>query len=199
MFEDDLAPGALVVPGIPCLMADMRTEEQLPIAGLRVLVTGGTIDKIYDTTEGRLGFERTHVLEMLRQSRVPLPAHCVQTVVLKDSLEMMDADRAAIAAACLASPEDRLVITHGTDTMVMTAEHLAEHVRERAVVLTGSMVPFTVTHSDALFNFGFAIAAARLVPHGIYIAMNGSLFPWDHVRKNQEAGWFEERVGESEG
>ena len=171
----------------------MNLPDQSPIAGLRVLVTGGTIDKIYDATEGRLGFERTQILEMLRQSRVALPEACVQTVLLKDSLEMLEADREAIAAACKASPEERLVITHGTDTMVLTARHLAQTVTGRTIVLTGAMVPFSVSHSDALFNFGFAVAAASLLPPGVYVAMNGCVFAWDQVEKNRAAGWFEER------
>jgi len=170
----------------------MDANAQPPIPGLRVLVTGGTIDKIYDAAGGRLGFERTQVLEMLRQARVALPEDCVQTVLLKDSLELVAADREAIAEACRASVEERLVITHGTDTMVLTAQHLAQTVRGRTIVLTGAMVPFSVSHSDALFNFGFAIAAARLLPHGVYVAMNGCVFTWDGVEKNRAAGWFEE-------
>ena len=169
----------------------MEISQQIPLRGVRLLVTGGTIDKVYDATEGRLGFERTQVLEMLRQARVPLPEECVQTVLLKDSLDLVDADRKAIAAACLASQEERIVITHGTDTMVQTARHLAPEVPGRTIVLTGAMVPFSVSHSDALFNFGFALAAVRLLPPGIYVAMNGSVFPWDAVRKNRAAGWFE--------
>ena len=171
----------------------MNSPAQTPLSGLRVLVTGGTIDKIYDAAEGRLAFERTQVLEMLRQARVALPEECVQTVLLKDSLELVDADRAAIAAACQESGEDRLVITHGTDTMVLTARHLAGTLRERTIVLTGAMVPFSVSRSDALFNFGFAVAAAQLLPHGVYVAMNACVFPWDQVGKNRAAGWFEER------
>jgi L-asparaginase len=170
----------------------METAEQSPVTGVRVLVTGGTIDKIYDATGGTLGFERTQVLAMLRQGRVALPENCVQTVLLKDSLEMDDADREAVAAGCMASDEDRLIITHGTDTMVTTARHLAQSVPGRTIVLTGAMVPFSVSQSDALFNFGFAFAAACLLPHGIYIAMNGRVFPWDRVEKNRQAGWFEE-------
>lgn len=190
-------------PGAPALAPSgfrrhcqgMQTEAQTPITGVRVLVTGGTIDKIYDATEGRLGFERTHVLAMLRQGRVALPENCVQTVLMKDSLEIMDADRAAIAEACRTSREDRLIITHGTDTMVMTARHLAHSVSARTIVLTGAMVPFSVSQSDALFNFGFAFAAARILPHGIYVAMNGCVFPWDEVEKNRTAGWFERTAG----
>ena len=127
----------------------MNSATQAPLTGIRVLITGGTIDKVYHAAEGCLGFERTQVLEMLRQGRVPVPEECVQTVVLKDSLDMVDADRAALAAACLAAPEERLLITHGTDTMVQTAQHLAQGVPGRTIVLTGAMVPFSVSQSDA--------------------------------------------------
>jgi L-asparaginase len=170
----------------------MEISQQIPLTGIRLLVTGGTIDKVYDATEGRLGFERrTQVLEMLRQARVPLPEECVQTVLLKDSLDMVDADREAIAGACLAAPEKRILITHGTDTMVHTAKELTKSVPGRTIVLTGAMVPFSVHHSDALFNFGFALAALQLLPPGVYVTMNGRVFPWDEVRKNRTAGWFE--------
>ena len=168
----------------------MEIETQAPLSGVRLLVTGGTIDKVYHPTEGRLGFERTQVLEMLRQARVALPESCVQTVLLKDSLEFVDADREAIAAACQSSQENRLLITHGTDTMVMTARFLADKIKEQTIVLTGAMVPFSVSHSDALFNFGFALAAVRLLPAGVYVAMNGCVFPWNGVEKNRTAGWF---------
>ncbi len=169
----------------------MNSATQAPLTGIRVLITGGTIDKVYHAAEGRLGFERTQVLEMLRQGRVPVPEECVQTVLLKDSLDMVDADRAALAAACLAAPEERLLITHGTDTMVQTAQHLAQGVPGRTIVLTGAMVPFSVSQSDAMLNFGFALAAVRLLPAGVYVAMNGSVFPWSAVQKNRAAGWFE--------
>ncbi len=163
-----------------------------PLTGLRILVTGGTIDKIYHPTEGRLRFERTHVLDMLQQARVQVCSDCVETVLLKDSLEMQYADRASIAAACDRADEKRLLITHGTDTMVETAAHLADRVPGRTIVFTGAMVPFSVSQSDALFNFGFALAAARLLSAGVYVAMNGTVFPWDRVRKNREGGWFED-------
>ena len=169
----------------------MNSDIQAPLPGVRVLVTGGTIDKVYHPTEGHLCFERTHVIQMLRQARVPLPDDCVQTILLKDSLDIVDADREAIAAACRASPESRLLITHGTDTMVRTGQHLAHHVHGRTIVLTGAMVPFSVSHSDALFNFGFAMAAVQLLPAGVHVAMNGKVLPWERVRKNRAAGWFE--------
>lgn len=175
----------------------MTSAAQTPLTGVRVLITGGTMDKVYRAADGQLGFERTQVLEMLRQARTPLPENCVQTVLLKDSLDMVDADRASIASACLHAPELRLLITHGTDTMVQTAQHLAASLSGRTIVLTGAMVPFSVSHSDALFNFGFALAAAQLLPAGVHLAMHGRVFPWNAVRKNRAAGWFEVAENES--
>lgn len=169
----------------------MTTQHQPEVTGLRLLVTGGTIDKVYHAEEGRLGFERTQLLAMLRQARVALPERCIETVLLKDSLDMDEADREVISAACRQAQEDRILITHGTDTMVLTAEYLARTVTGRTLVLTGAMVPYAVQHSDALFNFGFAFAAAQLLPAGVYVAMNGQVFPWNDVTKNRAAGWFE--------
>jgi len=115
----------------------------------------------------------------------------VQTVILKDSLDILDADREAITAACQASREERILITHGTDTIVQTARCLAQTVPGRTIVLTGAMVPFSVNNSDALFNFGFALGVLQVLPAGVYVAMNGRVFPWGEVRKNRDAGWFE--------
>ena len=160
-------------------------------AGLRVIVTGGTIDKTYSPVEGTLTFSRTNVLALLHQARVALPDTQVQTVLLKDSLEMTDADRDCIRAAAAATVEPRLLITHGTDTMVLTAAHLARADLGKTIVLTGAMVPYSFGNSDSLFNFGSAFVAAQLLPAGVYVAMNGRVFPWDHVRKNREQGVFE--------
>jgi L-asparaginase len=160
-------------------------------SGLRVLVTGGTIDKTYSPVEGTLTFSRTNVLAMLHQARVALPEGQVQTVLLKDSLEMTDADREQIREAAAAAPESRLLITHGTDTMVLTAAHLARASLSKTIVLTGAMVPYSFGNSDSLFNFGTAFAAMQLLPAGVYVAMNGRVFPWDRVRKNREVGVFE--------
>lgn len=158
---------------------------------LRVLATGGTIDKTYSPVEGALGFSRTNVLAMLAQARVALPESQVQTVLLKDSLDMTDDDREKIHAAVAAAPELRLIITHGTDTMVLTARHLAHANLGKTIVLVGAMVPHSFGHSDALFNLGVAFAAAQMLPPGVFIAMNGRVFNWDAVRKNTTAGVFE--------
>lgn len=169
----------------------MNAGISQPAPALRILATGGTIDKTYSPIEGALGFSRSNVLDMLRQARVALPESQVQTVLLKDSLDMTDADREAIRSAAAAAPEPRLLITHGTDTMELTARHLAQANLAKTVVLVGAMVPHAFGNSDALFNLGVAFAAVQLLPPGVFIAMNGRVFNWDAVRKNKAAGVFE--------
>ena len=158
---------------------------------IRILVTGGTFDKEYNETTGQLFFKDTHIVEMLRlgRSRVEVT---IRTVMMIDSLEMTDADRALIVQNCLQSEEDRIVITHGTDTMTETAASVARAVSGKTVVLTGAMVPYAFGSSDGLFNLGSALSFAQVLPPGVYIAMNGQSFPWDRVRKNRERGEFEE-------
>lgn len=160
---------------------------------IRVLVTGGTFDKEYDELTGALFFRNTHLPEMLRLGRSKLEV-AVQTVCMMDSLEMGSEQRARILDACLASPEARILVTHGTDTMVETAEVLARGLEGSAktVVLTGAMVPFAFGSSDGLFNLGSALSFAQILPAGVYVAMNGRYFPWDNVRKNKAEGVFEE-------
>jgi len=157
---------------------------------LRVLVTGGTFDKTYDEVRGRLSFGNTHLHEMLRlgRSRVPLT---VETLMMIDSLEMSDADRARIVSRCVQCAESRIVVTHGTDTMVETARALAAGVQGKTVVLTGAMVPYAFGSSDGMFNLGSALSFAQVLAGGIYVAMNGQFFPWNEVRKNTQTGVFE--------
>lgn len=157
---------------------------------VRVFVTGGTFDKEYDELSGRLYFRNTHVDEMLRRGRCGLDVD-VETLMMVDSLEMTDAQRAMIVRACGACEEHQIVITHGTDTMVETARAIAEGVTGKTVVLTGAMIPYAFGSSDGLFNLGSALSFVQALPTGVYIAMNGKSFPWDDVRKNREAGVFE--------
>ncbi len=158
---------------------------------IRILVTGGTFDKEYDELTGSLYFKETHVAEMLRlgRSRVEVT---IRTIMMIDSLEMTDVDRALIVQNCWRSPEDRIVITHGTDTMTDTAAELARSVSGKTIVLTGAMIPYPFGSSNGLFNLGSALSFAQILPPGVYIAMNGQSFPWDRVRKNRERGEFEE-------
>ena len=159
---------------------------------LRILVTGGTFDKEYDELGGRLFFRDTHLSEMLERGRSRLEV-AVETIFMVDSLEMDAAHRAELLEACRRSSEHRLVVTHGTDTMVESAAVLAEGLAgsEKTVVLTGAMVPYAFGSSDGLFNLGSALSFVQLLPPGVYVAMNGRYFPWDAVRKNRETGRFE--------
>jgi L-asparaginase len=157
---------------------------------IRILVCGGTFDKQYDEITGRLFFQDTHVSEMLRLGRSRV-AVAVETLMMVDSLDMRAEDRARIAGACQRCDETRIVITHGTDTMVETAATIAGEVNGKTVVLTGAMVPYAFGSSDGLFNLGSALSFAQALPSGVYVAMNGTAFPWDRVRKNRSDGVFE--------
>lgn len=158
---------------------------------VRVLVTGGTFDKEYNEIAGALFFKDTHLPEMLTLGRCKLDVK-VRTLMMIDSLDMSDADRAVILQQCRKAREDRIVVTHGTDTMEVTARALGPHIRNKTVVLTGAMVPYKFGSSDGLFNLGSALAFVQALPHGVYIVMNGKCFPWQNVRKNKKTGVFEE-------
>ncbi len=159
---------------------------------VRILVTGGTIDKVHDPKTEGLGFApdgATHIPEVLRIGRCHFPA--VELVMLKDSLYFTDADREAIAAAVAAAPEPALVITHGTGTMGDTARFLADRVGDKTVVLTGAMRPFSLYASDGEFNLGGAVVAAQLLEPGVWGVMNGRVFAADALRKDVEQGRFD--------
>lgn len=158
---------------------------------IRILVTGGTFDKEYNERTGQLYFKDTHLAEMLQRGRCRVPVS-IRTVMMVDSLEMTDADRALIVQNCQQCDERHVVITHGTDTMTDTAAAIARAVSDKTVVLTGAMIPWAFGSSDGLFNLGSALSFAQALPDGVYIAMNGKCFPWDRVRKNRERGEFEE-------
>jgi L-asparaginase len=157
---------------------------------IRILLTGGTIDKLYSVEEGELNFDESHVEEMLDRANVTA-AIVVEELMLKDSLDISDNEREQILQACEACEEECVLITHGTDTMVETAELLGEAGIDKTIVLVGAMIPYTVRDSDAFFNLGFALSAVQLAPGGVYIAMNGELFDWDNVSKNYDEGRFE--------
>jgi L-asparaginase len=164
---------------------------------IRIVVTGGTFDKQYDEINGTLFFRETHVPEMLRLGRSHVEV-TIERLMMIDSLEMTDVERRRIVDSCCSSPEDRIVITHGTDTMVETARTIAtagdEALRGKTVVLTGAMVPYAFGSSDGLFNLGSALSFAQVLPAGVYVAMNGRCFSWDNVRKDRGAGVFVSRT-----
>jgi L-asparaginase len=158
---------------------------------VRILVTGGTFDKEYDEITGELYFKDTHMREILDLGRSKLEVK-IRTLMLIDSLEMTDDDRVVILDNCKRVPENQIVITHGTDTMTVTAKVIADANLEKTIVLTGAMIPYKFGSSDGLFNFGGALAFAQSLPPGVYIAMNGRYFDWDKVKKNKKTGVFEE-------
>ena len=161
---------------------------------IRIIVTGGTFDKEYNELDGTLYFRQTHVQEMLTLGRCRLPAE-ISTLMLIDSLEMTDAHRRMLMDECRNSTEERIVVTHGTDTMEVTARALGAANISKTIVLTGAMIPYKFGSSDGLFNLGSALALAQTLPQGVYIAMNGRYFGWDNVRKNRTTGVFEEAAG----
>lgn len=158
---------------------------------IKIVVTGGTFDKEYNELNGQLFFKETHLNEMLSLGRSRIGVS-IETLMMIDSLDMTDADRKIIAAHCIDAPEEKIVITHGTDTMAETAAFLAGLIKNKTIVLTGAMIPYKFGSSDGLFNLGSALAFVQTLPAGIYISMNGRFFTWDNVRKNKNIGEFEE-------
>jgi L-asparaginase len=157
---------------------------------IRIIVTGGTFDKEYNEVRGSLFFRKSHVAEMLRLGRCRLAVK-VRTLLMIDSLYMTATHRRRILQACAAAPEKHIVVTHGTDTMVETAQVLGPRIGDKTVVLTGAMVPYKFGSSDGLFNLGSALSFAQSLPPGVYVAMNGRYFLWNNVRKNRRRCEFE--------
>jgi len=158
---------------------------------VRIIITGGTFDKHYDEIRGILTFKDTHLPEILKYVRCTLPIE-LELNQLIDSLDMHLANRLKILESCRRAPESRIVVPHGTDTMIATGQILGEAGLRKTIVLTGAMVPYSFTASDAVFNLGSSITAVQILPAGVYVAMNGRIFPADRVRKNRESGIFEE-------
>jgi len=159
---------------------------------VKVLITGGTIDKTYKELSGELSFTQTHIIEILNRGRSTVNIDS-EVLFLKDSLEMNDKDRDLILSKCLECDEDKIIITHGTDTMVDTAQLLGDKIKDKTIVLFGSMIPYSVNNSDALFNLGGALSAVQNKKQGVYIAMNGQIFDFDKVEKNKKLGIFQTR------
>jgi L-asparaginase len=160
---------------------------------VRIFITGGTFDKEYNELTGKLYFTDTHLHDLLQMGRCRVPVE-IRTLMMIDSLEMTEEDRDLIVHQCLHCDEDKIVITHGTDTMAETAAVIAEKFsnQSKTIVLTGAMIPIKFGSSDGLFNLGSALAFAQTLPPGVYVAMNGRYFHWNNVRKNKETGIFEE-------
>jgi L-asparaginase len=157
---------------------------------VRLLITGGTIDKFYNQSNGELEFDKTHFPEMIKRSRVEVDL-ISEELLLIDSLDMANSDRQLILDSCKKCDEEFILITHGTDTMCDTARLLGESGINKTIVLFGSMVPYAVNNSDALFNFGCALGSLQLLESGVYVAMNGRVLPWSDVEKNRDIGVFQ--------
>jgi len=160
---------------------------------IRIFVTGGTFDKEYNELNGELFFKETHLYEMLKLGRCRLLLD-IKTLMMIDSLEMTDSDRKMILENCIRADENKIVITHGTDTMVETAIALSRSFNDKVIVLTGAMEPAKFKTSDAMFNIGFAVAAVQVLKKGVYLAVSGRIFTPDNVRKNRAQKQFEEKM-----
>jgi L-asparaginase len=154
-----------------------------------VLTTGGTIDKNYFDALSEYHIVESGIPALLKEARVALPFRVVE-VCRKDSLELTDEDRAAIAQAAHDAPELRIVITHGTDTMTETAKVLDREAPGKTIVLTGALSPARFVDTDAPFNLGMAFAAAQTAAPGVWIAMSGQVFDGLRVKKDRAAGRF---------
>ena len=160
---------------------------------IQILITGGTFDKSYNHLKGDLYFKKTHIPEMLERSKSRLNVN-VKTLMMVDSLEMTEKDIQLIINECINSKGKRIIITHGTDTMVRTATKIAKEVKDKTIVLTGAMIPYAFgSSSDGFFNLGSALSFVQVLKKGVYVAMNGQYFKHDNVKKNIEKGFFEKK------
>jgi len=158
---------------------------------IKIIVTGGTFDKEYNELTGELFFNKTHISEMLKLGRSRLELK-IKTLMMRDSLQMIDSDIKSILKECQNSEEDNILITHGTDKMTKTAKALGQFIKNKTIIITGAIIPYAFGSSDGMFNLGSALAFVQNLPHGVYIAMNGKYFHYENVRKNKQNGNFEE-------
>ena len=158
---------------------------------IQILITGGTFDKSYNHINGELFFKKTHLPEMLDRSKCRLKVK-VKTLMMIDSLQMTKKDIESIINECKKCKSERIVITHGTDTIVNTAGNIAEKIKDKTIALTGAMIPYAFgSSSDGFFNLGSALSFVQSLDKGVYIAMNGQYFDFDKVKKNKVKGYFE--------
>ncbi len=170
----------------------MNTKQDIETAKISIIATGGTIDKIYFDAKSEYEVGPPNAIEVLEKFNLQIP-YSITSLMRKDSLDLTDKDRERIAAAVAAEKSSKIIITHGTDTMPETARHIISQqaAKGKTVVLTGSLLPAMFTTSDAIFNLGCALGTVQTAAAGVYIVMNGRVFPGDKVKKNREAGRFE--------
>ena len=157
---------------------------------IKIFATGGTFDKEFNEINGELYFKETNLYELLELGRSQLDVK-IETLMMIDSLKMSKDDRKYIINKCKNEKTDRIIITHGTDTMVETAKLLAEKITDKTVIFTGAMIPIKFGSSDGLFNLGSALSFVQTLEPGVYLTMNGRYFTWDNVHKNKKLGIFE--------
>ena len=160
-------------------------------AKISILITGGTFDKEYDEINGILSFKKTQIHEMLHQSRAKIEFE-IKTLMLIDSLEMSDKQREEIVINCAQNENNKIIITHGTDTIAETGQAIMKEKLDKCIILTGAMIPIKFGSSDGLFNLGCAVGLVQSLKNGVYVAMNGNYFPANKVKKNIQSGLFEE-------
>jgi len=157
---------------------------------IKIFATGGTFDKEFNEINGELFFKKTNLYKLLELGRCKLDVK-IETLMMIDSLKMSTADRNYIVDKCKKEKTHRIIITHGTDTIVDTAKLLAKNITDKTIILTGAMIPIKFGSSDGLFNLGSALSFIQVLEPGVYITMNGRYFLWDNVRKNKKLGVFE--------
>ena len=157
---------------------------------IQIFATGGTFDKEFNEIDGKLYFKETKLYDLLKLGRSQLDVK-IETLMMIDSLKMKSADREYIVNKCKQEKTNRIIITHGTDTMVDTAKLIAEKITNKTIILTGAMIPINFGSSDGLFNLGSALSFIQVLAPGVYITMNGRYFSWDNVYKNKKMGVFE--------
>ena len=157
---------------------------------ISILITGGTFDKEYDEINGILSFKKTQIHEMLHQSRAKIEFK-IKTLMLIDSLEMSDKQRKEIVNNCAQDENNKIIITHGTDTIAETGQAIMKENLNKCIILTGAMIPIKFGSSDGLFNLGCDVGLVQSLKNGVYVAMNGNYFPANKVKKNIQSGLFE--------
>ena len=159
---------------------------------IKIFITGGTFDKSYDYINGKLFFEKTHLPEMIKRSKCRLDIE-IETIVMKDSLDLTTKDVSMIVDSCKNEKSNRIIITHGTDTITNTAKLISnQKLIDKTIILTGAMIPYAFgSSSDGFFNLGSALSFVQTLKNGVYISINGQYFDFDKVRKNIDKGYFE--------
>lgn len=158
---------------------------------IKIFITGGTIDDLeYDSEDNAPKNQKTIIPDLLKKSKISLDYN-VEEVLFKDSKFLNDNDRESLLNKCKECSEEKIVITHGTMTMPITAKYLGKHKLSKTIVLLGAAIPGNKENSDALFNIGLALASVQFLPYGVYVTMNGKIFSWKNVKKNLNTGFFE--------